>query len=290
MHYPIGGSRALCHALANTIEKSGGRVVTGVQLKELMFVGPPGVDDPEKSTAKPSCVGVRLVSDEEIVFAPDRFRDKGNDPVVISMLTFIDTFVRLLPTEIRTKYGYPEGLAALQEQRPVVKFAYSLKGSAQDLDLTGADFYRLPGAARALDEIDLNTNIVRHGEIGWEDEDEQHVSAPAETMTELSGEDRKRRKHRQKQFEPGVSWMHIAFPSAKDPSFPSLHANTSTCVVTVEADDDLVADMGTNPRVFQAKKSNPKFFLENLKALQKKVEHDLIEMYPQLEGTLLSAC
>lgn len=280
MHYPIGGSRALCHALANTIEKSGGKIVTGVELKELIF------DEPSDETSKPSCVGIRLASDEEIRFAPDRFRDKPDDPVVISMLTFIDTFVRLFPTEIRTKYGYPEGLAALLEQRPVVKFAYTLQGSAQDLSLTGADFYRLPGAARALDEIDLTTNTVRHGQIGWEDEDEQHVSGGTEMKTELSGEDRKRRKHRQKQFERGVSWMHISFPSAKDPSFSSLHENVSTCVVTVEADDDLVADMGTNPRIFQTKKTNPKLFVENLKALQRKVEQDLIDIYPQLEGKM----
>ncbi|GAX29213.1 hypothetical protein FisN_28Lh041 [Fistulifera solaris] len=288
MHYPIGGSRALCHALANTIEKSGGRIVTGLHLKELVFVEPSGGDDEKKSSEKPSCVGVRLMSGQEIVFAADRFRGKANDPVVVSMLTFIDTFVRIMPAEIRTKYGHPEGLGALQEQRPVVKFAYSLKGSARDLDLTGADFYRLPGAARALDEINPSSNTIRHGEIGWEDEDEQRVSGVAETVTDLSGEDRKRRKHRQKQFEPGVSWMHIAFPSAKDPSFSSLHPNMSTCVITVEADDELVADMGTNPRIFQTKQSNPKLFLENLKNLQRKVEEELIELYPQLEGKLIA--
>ena len=62
------------------------------------------------------------------------------------------------------------GLPALSERRPVFKVLFALRGSADDLSVTGADYYRLPGAALARDHVDPQTGAVTLGEIGWSDE------------------------------------------------------------------------------------------------------------------------
>jgi hypothetical protein len=67
---------------------------------------------------------------------------------------FVTTFICLLPEYVRVKHKVPRDLPALSEHRPVFKVMFALDGSSRDLDVTGADFYRLPGAALAQDEID----------------------------------------------------------------------------------------------------------------------------------------
>ena len=300
VHYPIGGPRALGHALATVIEQSGGRVITQAQMNEFLFVEDKkavGVNtaagsEESKKLPAPTCTGVKLSDGSKVHFSPDRFDQGGVQPVVISMLPFIETFIRMFPDDTRNKYGCPRALAALSEQRPVFQLLFSMEGSASDLSLTGADYYRLPGAARAFDEINPETNAVKHGEIGWADEDEQNVAEGAEGAADststnemtLTGEEKKKRKTRNnKKYEPGISWMQISFPSAKDPSFDSRHKKVSTCVVTIEADDDFVTNMGTNPVMYSTKKVNNSF-VEGLKQLQAKVLKDVCEIFPQLTG------
>ena len=301
MHYPVGGPRSLCHALASVIEQSGGRILTNVQVKELLF----DEQEPKPPPAEPvppRCVGVKLDSSTIKLNLADN-TDDGHGAAVVNMRGFIDTFVRLLPEKVRTEYKVPMGLPALSERRPVFKMLFALQGSADDLSITGADYYRLPAAALARDQVDSSTGAITLGEIGWSDEVTQerqddstdgvavdNVNTDDGAESAESGGRAKRTKAAEHtklpsrvKFDAGVSWMQISFPSAKDPSWEERHGKITTCVVTVEADDDFVVHYDTKPRLFSIvpnKVKDP----GNRGRLIEKVKRDLLELYPQLQG------
>jgi hypothetical protein len=97
--------------------------------------------------------------------------------------------------------------------------------------------------------------------------------------------DGSRMKGRKLKFNAGVSWLQIAFPSAKDPSFESRHGNVTTCVVTIEADDDFVTAFDTKPKLFVIDKETAGSLGDKQRLLER-VTRDLLEMYPQLEGRI----
>jgi len=295
MHYPVGGPRALGHAWANVIEQSGGRVATGVPAIELIFDDSIKVAAPksEKKSADepqaPCCVGVQLANGQEVRFSPDRYNSKDT-PVIVSMEGFIHTFIRLLPDDIRTTYKVPRGIPALSERRPVVHFLFALKGSASELNVTGADYYRLPGAAIAIDEADPVTGEIQFGDMGWSEHDsdettenDQAVADKTNTEEATKPSEMRPKKKSPFKFEAGKSWIRVAFPSAKDPSFEERHGKVTTCVVTIEADDDLVTPYDTKPKIFVIKKSSASSN-GDLQRLSDRVKKDLFELYPQLEG------
>lgn len=308
MHYPIGGPRAICRAFANVIERSGGRIVTNVQMKELLFdeSSPPDLTTtkPDEGPPPPRCIGVKLEDGREVRFALDRCngnnRSSKPEPAIISFEGFIDTFVRLLPDDIRTKYKVPRGLPALAERRPVFKVLFALEGSAQDLEVTGADYYRLPNASIAKDEYDSNTGTVTQGEIGGTDEsfhseeeqkdivestNEDGSSETVKLAGDAGGERRGKKSRRRCKFDAGVSWLSISFPSAKDPSFEARHGKITTCVVTIEADDDFVTAFDTKPKLYSINKPTAATSGE-LERLLERVKKDLVSTYPQVEGRI----
>jgi hypothetical protein len=298
MYYPVGGPRSLCHALASVIEQCGGRVATSAQVKELLF------EDAKPNTtsrepAPPRCVGVKLFNDLEVKL------EQGGEKAaaVINMRGFIDTFVRLLPEDIRTAHKVPMGLPALAERRPVFKVLFALKGSADELSVTGADYYRLPSAAIARDSIEPTTGAIVPGEIGGvstetdadpDGEITQGVATNSanqeavDTNTEDPSQRGKRSKAPKKisdrvKYDAGVSWMHISFPSAKDPSWEERHGSISTCVVTIEADDDFVVHYDTKPKLYSIVPAKVRD-AGSRSRLMDRVRRDLLEVYPQLEG------
>mmetsp|Transcript_2661 Transcript_2661/g.7082 ORF Transcript_2661/g.7082 Transcript_2661/m.7082 type:complete len:964 (+) Transcript_2661:208-3099(+) len=291
MHYPIGGPRALCHAFAKVIEENGGRVLTGVPVGRLMFEDEKG-DSPktEKEPSPPRCIGIQLLDKREIKFDMKRFEGGGYKPAVISMLGFITTFIRLLPNEIRDKYNTPVGLPALAERRPVIKILFSLKGSARDLDVTGADYYRLPNAALAQDQMDSTTGQVKLGTIGGADEKNEVEEVTIQEgdqgaeLTDTETANKPKRSGKSK-FEQGSSWMQISFPSAKDPSFESRHGKVTTCVITIEADDDFVTPFETKPKLYAIQKGKGETH-GDYQLLIERVTNDLLDTYPQLEGKI----
>jgi hypothetical protein len=300
MHYPVGGPRALCHAFANIIEKHGGRIITSAPIAELVFDQSIPVKKKSKRDKEPSapfCVGVKLRTGTEIRFGVERYKQPPPFcPVVVSMEGFIQTFIRHLPDDIRTQFKVPRGVPALSERRPVVHILFAIKGIAADLNVTGADYYRIPGAALAHDRYDQSTGEVQYGDIGWVDEDQTVIDEPAETKgknADTLGPDNidtttavRRKKKKHVKYEAGQSWVRISFPSAKDPSFVSRHGNITTCVVTIEADDDFVQQYDTKPKIFMRKKptaSSP----GDIQRLCDRVKRDLFDIYPQLTGTLL---
>jgi hypothetical protein len=307
MHYPIGGPRALCHALATVVEQSGGRVLTHVPVTALLFENEETLNPPKTNkngekpeVTPPRCIGVQLADKREVKFDMANWKEKVYSPAIISMHGFITTFIRLLPEGVRAKHKVPRGLPALSERRPVFKVMFALDGSARDLDVTGADFYRLPGAALAQDEINPATGALKLGEIGWVDESTEDAELKVDEINEEPGNNSqdsatrgkrektpslpsKPKKSRRVKFETGVSWMQISFPSAKDPSFESRHGKVTTCVVTIEADDDFVTPFDSKPKLYSLQKGKGETSGDHQR-LMERVKRDLLETYPQLDG------
>lgn len=287
MHYPLGGPRAICCALQKVIEENGGSVLTGVQFSRLMFEEDDSSDEKSKP---PRCIGIQLLDKREIKFDMKKFESAGYKPAVISMLGMISTFIRLLPNEVRDKHMIPVGLPALGERRPVLKILFALKGTAKDLNVTGADYYRLPNAALAQDEMDHATGQVKLGMIGGADNTEQVEEGAIGDAAESADDDadNKPKKSSKNKYECGSSWMQISFPSAKDPSFESRHGKVTTCVVTIEADDDFVTPFETKPKLFAIQRGKGETH-GDYKWLMERVQKDLLTTYPQLEGKIAGA-
>lgn len=317
MHYPVGGPRSLCHALATVIEQCGGRVATGIHVKELLFEAVPenGKKEGEETKADqnseekkkdeqtfPRCIGVELKENRILKLAgaiggtkPKSGID-GIDPAVVCMDGFISTFLHQMPTDIRDRYKVPRGLPAMSERRPLMKVLLVLNGSPEDLNLTGADFYRLPMASVAQDEVDPETNAVKFGQIGVSGQDIEakiekapsrgkttKATAEVEDYVQVSTSNKKKRKVK---FDSGLSWIQISFPSAKDPSFSSCYGkNITTCVITIEADDDFVTLFDTKPRLYGFQDDKESKSGEYTR-LYERVKKDLFGTFPQLEGKI----
>ena len=190
-----------------------------------------------------------------------------------------------------------------------MKILVGIKGSKEDLNLTGADWYRLPNATVPRDELDANGQ-VQFGTIGVSDgSDDSEDKAIMDILTgdndpedetaatALTGKREKRSKASastttkasppRRKFTTGISWMKVSFPSAKDPSWRERHGDITTCVVTVEADDDFVKMFDTKPQVFSILKKAP----GDVERLRDRVLKDLIDNFPQIQrkrGALLS--
>ena len=296
--YPIGGPRSMCHAFAAVIEQNGGKILTGVKVKEFLFHEDEAMKDkevkPKKSDggadpSKPRCHGIKLPDDRVISVGKDE------DSCVISMLGFIETFIFYMPDDIRTKYGIPAGLPVLNERRPLLSFMVGLNGNSDELSITGADWYRLPNASIAQDSIDPTTEQITQGLIGMnciidgneepngdEDPVEAGESSAEKRDKRTKVTDAPRKKSRRFKFDTGVSWMKVSFPSAKDPSWKERHEGISTCVITIEADDDFVHMFDSKPKIY----SNKKYGAGEASRLVEKVTKDLLNNFPQLEDKI----
>jgi hypothetical protein len=211
------------------------------------------------------------------------------------MYGLVTTFIRFLPEDIRVKYKVPRGLPALAERRPVFKALFALNGSAEDLDVTGADYYRLPGAALARDQIDPTTGEIKLGEVGGRDESHEEDEVAVDAVNQDPSDNPQGsptlplptapKKQRKTKFDTGVSYIQISFPSAKDPSFEDRHGKIATCVVTVEADDDFVTPFDTKPKLYAVQPGKSEASGDQ-KRLMDRIKRDLLNIYPQLDGKI----
>ena len=284
--FPIGGIRALGKALENVIVKNGGLVARGIMVQELVFAQQNVIDEKQSEKLKkskedkgnktennedgkgsndknkmgPKCIGVKLSSGTIIkTTSTDSDPSREFDGCVISSHGFLQTFLRLVPDSIRDNEGVPAGLPALKERRPQLKILMLLNGNRTTLNLPSADWWRLPNASLARDEVDQTTNQVIAGEVG-----------------EMSSAINARK------FTSGSSWMRVSFPSTKDPSWEDRYGNISTCVVSIEADDDVVQMFESKPKIFVPKRRNEDAEIR----LVQRVLKDVREEFPQLVGKL----
>eukprot|EP00815_Leptocylindrus_aporus_P003780 CAMPEP_0116059414 /NCGR_PEP_ID=MMETSP0322-20121206/5774_1 /TAXON_ID=163516 /ORGANISM="Leptocylindrus danicus var. apora, Strain B651" /LENGTH=888 /DNA_ID=CAMNT_0003543775 /DNA_START=224 /DNA_END=2891 /DNA_ORIENTATION=- len=249
-HYTIGGPRSLCHAFLATIEANGGKVKTLSKTKTLLFES---TEETNSSSFK--CIGVELVNGKK-VFAEQTVSGYG----------FLQTFLEFLPQEVRDIGGVPQGLPALTEKRPQIKFLVGINGESSELDLPSADWYRLPLAA-TIGKVSLDSGLKKEKS----DEDDNTDNVDSDTSTA-----------RKVKFDSGESWMRISFPSAKDPSWKDRYPGVSTCVVTIEADDDFVSLLDSKPAVYVPKKADE----GNITRLIARITRDLLDVYPQLQGKI----
>lgn len=318
MAYPIGGPRALCHALASVIKQCDGRVVGGVNLQELLFDMPSKKDFGKKndsswenkdyggdaassdvvSRLKPRCRGVRLQNGGEV-------KVSESSGAVLSTLGFIPTFLHLLPSDVRSIYGVPPGLPAVSERRPLMKILVGLNGTKEELDLNGADWYRLPNAMLPRDEVDPLTGRVKCGRIGADEFDRtmgmvgqleretmistiesrsggREMRSKDDTASSSSAPSNITQTFPLSKFTSGSSWMKVSFPSAKDPSWFYRYGSISTCVITIEADDDFAHMFDAKPRIYSILNKGSGSAGDT--ALSHRVMKDLCATFPQLEG------
>ena len=79
--------------------------------------------------------------------------------------------------------------------------------------------------------------------------------------------------------------MKVSFPSAKDPSWVDRHGSVSTCVVTIEADDDFVKEFDTKPMIYSVLNKSGSSDMERM---SDKVLKDLVDTFPQFEGECIN--
>uniref|UniRef100_A0A7S0GEG8 Uncharacterized protein n=1 Tax=Proboscia inermis TaxID=420281 RepID=A0A7S0GEG8_9STRA len=87
-------------------------------------------------------------------------------------------------------------------------------------------------------------------------------------------------------FEGGKSWMKVSFPSAKDPTWHQRFPKLSTCVITIEADDDFVRPIeGSKPQMYAIlPKTASASGNGDVQRLIDRVCNDVVEVFPQLGG------
>lgn len=268
--YPVGGYRALCKALENVVVKNGGRVLRGVELQHLVFEddgtkAQPNTDGKPHTKPGPKCLGVKLADGITVLAHTD---DATIDPAVVVTNGFVDAFLMLMSEEVRAKGSVPHGLPALAERRPQLKLLLLLHGNRSKLELSGADWWRLPNATVS----DTAPVVAAPEPTAVTDETEQaKPTTPTKTPSH--------------KFMSGKSWMRVSFPSAKDPSWEEVYGSElSTCVVTVEADDDFVKNFHTTtPKLFVPLRGS-----ENSKGkrLVDRIMRDVYEEFPQLKNNI----
>jgi hypothetical protein len=160
----------------------------------------------------------------------------------------------------------------------------AINGSADELSVTGADFYRLPAAAVARDEMTKETGAINCGEIGWTDEEllvpsgdgrrryrQIHQQQTASAGRRLVIRE-KRKKGTQVQVRTGFSWMQNSFSVCEGSRLSSRHGDVTTCVVTIEADDDFVTAFDTKPKLFVVNKGDCRYQRGDLERLSERIK------------------
>jgi len=309
--YPVGGPRALCHAFRNTIEKLGGKVVTGVQYNHFLFEQVDATtirqpNNPNMDKVGPRCIGIQLDHPSNTSFNLTPL-DSTIPGSIISHEGFIPT-MKLIPHPIREVGGVPKGLSMLTERRPLLYITCALNGSASDFNLPAADWWRLPNCSLPKDSVDANGMVIQ-GDMGddyFSDATiDQHEDATTITATPTTDSNDKHKEntpttaefnvdpnpqkpghpstrkqtYKKTKFHTGSSWIRISFPSAKDPNFHQRYPNKSTCVITIEADDDFVKCLDTTPKHYAIM---PKVSKDIVLRLLDRVNKDLFNTFPQL--------
>lgn len=125
--YPKGGMSLILQKMADVVRSLGGGVVTKVEIKEIVI-------GPDKAAKSLAATGVKLENGTII---------KANKSV-ISSLGVIETVREVLPEMARKHPQLLLGLNGMEESRPRFYTMLILKGTAEDLNLSGADYVHVP--------------------------------------------------------------------------------------------------------------------------------------------------
>ena len=120
-NFPVGGSSEIARSIEPTIEKSGGAVVVDADVAEILI---------DKQGAR----GVRMADGREIRAGQ-----------VISAAGFFTTCMKLLPEDVRRKYGFEEQTRKVQPSIGHLGLYIGLDGSPSELQLPKNNFWIYPG-------------------------------------------------------------------------------------------------------------------------------------------------
>ena len=118
--YPVGGSSRIAESILPVIERSGGEVVTNAEVTEII------VEDER-------AVGVRLADGHEL-----------RAPVVISNVGVINTFERLVPSDLAQSIGYAAKARELGTSVAHLSLYVGLKGTTEELQLEKTNLWCYP--------------------------------------------------------------------------------------------------------------------------------------------------
>ena len=288
MYSTVGGAAALLHSLAAAVKGGGGELrLVGGEFESLLFEWSEieknaakaeqkekARDDPAVvSSPPPKCIGVRTSDGVRHVVSGGEGKTLPGEGVVLSTVGLLRSHLELVPAILRQKYGVPGGVvSALSERRPEFKLALAISGSGRDLDLPEADYWRLPSVARS-EEFTSPSDDDDDDDDAGEVHDDGGGGGGGHTK-----------------FKQGSSWMHVSFQSERDPSWDKRYGKgvLSTCVVTIEADDDFVL----KPVVVEDKPSYKIYSIKSVeerakKKLEARVIADLVKLFPAIEGKII---
>ena len=118
--YPVGGSSRIAESILPVIQRSGGEVVTNAEVTEII------VEDER-------AVGVRLADGHEL-----------RAPVVISNVGVINTFERLVPSDLAQSIGYAAKARDLGASVAHLSLYVGLKGTTEELQLEKTNLWCYP--------------------------------------------------------------------------------------------------------------------------------------------------
>lgn len=109
--YPVGGSSRIAETILPLIERAGGEVVTNAEVREIVL-------------RDGKAIGVKLVDGREL-----------RAPIVISDAGVINTFERLVPSELAAKIGYAAKARDIGTSIAHLSLYVGLRGTAEELEL-----------------------------------------------------------------------------------------------------------------------------------------------------------
>jgi all-trans-retinol 13,14-reductase len=118
--YPVGGSSRIAETILPVIERSGGEIVTNAEVTEILI-------------QNEGAVGVKLADGREL-----------RAPVVISDAGVINTFERLVPSELSKSIGFAEKARELGTSVAHLSLYVGLKGSTEELELEKTNLWVYP--------------------------------------------------------------------------------------------------------------------------------------------------
>ncbi len=130
-NYPIGGSSQIAATIAPVIEKSGGKILVRADVREILVDGN-------------KAVGVRLANGDEI-----------KAKKVVSDAGVINTFGRLLPEKISSRFNLQKKLLKVHSSLAHICLYVGLRHSTADLKLGQANYWIYP-------DYDHDENIRRY--------------------------------------------------------------------------------------------------------------------------------
>ncbi len=169
-NFPVGGSSRIVETVDPIIEAAGGTILTNAEVQEIKIEGGKAVG----------------------VIMPDGKVFRGNN--VISGAGIINSYNKLLPSELASKHGFDEQLEKVTPSAAHACLYIGLNGSPEELQLPKANYWVYP------DDLDHDGLVTRY---------EKDLDAPFPVV-------------------------YISFPAAKDPTWSERYPGKSTIdIITV---------------------------------------------------------